>query len=133
MARQGLHVVLSCSERSALPPAPTSDFPPPTSMLTHLHPCPCPHPLPLLANTQSHSSEVPSDDVALFLLANSEFAMGSVNEPVPLRDFRVRNLPVLDPLPALCGLHIATYMLCDLAGRPIDRPLLVRHREKLDE
>ncbi|KAH9971518.1 hypothetical protein BGW80DRAFT_1320667 [Lactifluus volemus] len=59
--------------------------------------------------------------------------MGSVNEPVPLRDFRVRNLPVLDPLSALCGLHIATYMLCDLAGRPIDRPLPVRHREKLDE
>jgi tRNA threonylcarbamoyladenosine dehydratase len=43
--------------------------------------------------------------------------MGSVDELAPLRDFRVRILPVLGPLPALFGLHIAMYVLCELAGR----------------
>ncbi|KAH9023347.1 ubiquitin-protein ligase molybdopterin-converting factor [Lactarius pseudohatsudake] len=59
-----------------------------------------------------YSTEVPGD----------ELAKGSVDELAPLRDFRVRILPVLGPLPALFGLHIATY-----------RPLPVRHRKKLYE
>ncbi|KAH9974445.1 hypothetical protein BGW80DRAFT_181570 [Lactifluus volemus] len=80
-----------------------------------------------------YSSEVPSDDVTLLPLASSELAKGSVDELAPLRDFRVRILLVLGPLPALFGLHIATYVLCELAGRPIERPLPVRHRKKLYE
>ncbi|KAJ7224726.1 hypothetical protein B0H12DRAFT_1328810 [Mycena haematopus] len=41
-------------------------------------------------------------------------------------DWRVHILPVLGPLPALFGLHIATYVLCELAGKPIERPMAVR-------
>jgi tRNA threonylcarbamoyladenosine dehydratase len=47
--------------------------------------------------------------------------------------FRVRILPVLGSLPALFGLHIAAYVLCELAAPPIERPLPVRHRKKLYE
>ncbi|KAH9952368.1 hypothetical protein BGW80DRAFT_1440670 [Lactifluus volemus] len=36
-------------------------------------------------------------------------------------------------LPALFGLHIVTYVLCELAGRPLERPFPVRHRKKLYE
>jgi len=42
-------------------------------------------------------------------------------------------LPVLGPLPGLFGLHIATYVLCELVGCPLERPLPVRHRKKLYE
>ena len=79
-----------------------------------------------------YSTEVPSD-VALLPLPDAELAKGSVDELAPLRDFRVRILPVLGPLPGLFGLHIATYVLCELAGHPLERPLPVRHREKLYE
>ncbi|KAH9974461.1 hypothetical protein BGW80DRAFT_1491956 [Lactifluus volemus] len=80
-----------------------------------------------------YSSEVPGDDVTLLPLASSELAKDSVDELAPLRDFRVRILPVLGPLPAIFGLHIATYVLCELVARPIERPLPVRHRKKLYE
>jgi tRNA threonylcarbamoyladenosine dehydratase len=79
-----------------------------------------------------YSTEVPSD-VALLPLADAELAKGSVDELAPLRDFRVRILPVLGPLPGLFGLHIASYVLCEIAGRPLERPLPVRHRKKLYE
>ncbi|KAH9971600.1 hypothetical protein BGW80DRAFT_1460553 [Lactifluus volemus] len=57
------------------------------------------------------SSEIPSDDVTFLPLANSELAMGSVDELVPLLPFHACILPMLGPLPALFGLHIATYTL----------------------
>ncbi|KAI9459319.1 hypothetical protein F5148DRAFT_1276818 [Russula earlei] len=79
-----------------------------------------------------YSTEVPGD-VTLLPLAEAELAKGAVDELAPLRDFRVRILPVLGPLPAIFGLHIATYVLCELAGRPLERPLPVRHRKKLYE
>ena len=79
-----------------------------------------------------YSTEVPSN-VGLLPLADAELAKGSVDELAPLRDFRVRILPVFGPLPAIFGLHIATYVLCELAGRPLERPLPVRHRKKLYE
>ena len=79
-----------------------------------------------------YSTEVPSD-VTLLPLAEAELAKGAVGELAPLRDFRVRILPVLGPLPAIFGLHIATYVLCELAGRPLERPVPVRHRKKLYE
>ncbi|KAH9971581.1 hypothetical protein BGW80DRAFT_1228292 [Lactifluus volemus] len=78
-----------------------------------------------------YSSEVPSDDVTLLPLANSELAKGSVDELAPLCDFRVHILPVFGLISAHFGLHIATYALCELAGGPIERPLPVRHRKKL--
>jgi hypothetical protein len=37
------------------------------------------------------------------------------------------------PLPALFGLQIATHVLCELADCPIERPLSMHHRKKLDE
>ena len=40
---------------------------------------------------------------------------GSVDELASLRDFRVSSCP--GPLPALSGLHVATYVLSELAGR----------------
>ena len=79
-----------------------------------------------------YSTEVPSD-VALLPLAETELAKGDVDELAPLRDFRVRILPVLGPLPAIFGLHIATYVLCEIAGRALERPVPVRHRKKLYE
>ena len=79
-----------------------------------------------------YSTEVPSD-VTLLPLPEAEFAKGAVDELAPLRDFRVRILPVLGPLPAIFGLHIATYVLCEIAGRPLERPVPVRHRKKLYE
>jgi tRNA threonylcarbamoyladenosine dehydratase len=79
-----------------------------------------------------YSTEVPSD-VALLPLAETELARGDVDELAPLRDFRVRILPVLGPLPAIFGLHIATYVLCEIAGRALERPVPVRHRKKLYE
>jgi hypothetical protein len=79
-----------------------------------------------------YSTEVPSD-VALLPLSETELARGDVDELAPLRDFRVRILPVLGPLPAIFGLHVATYVLCEIAGRPLERPVPVRHRKKLYE
>ncbi|KAH9929973.1 ubiquitin-protein ligase molybdopterin-converting factor [Amylocystis lapponica] len=71
--------------------------------------------------------------VKLLPLPEEEFAKGDVKELGVFDDFRVRILPVLGPLPAIFGLHIATYIVCDLAGRPIANPLPVRGRRKLHE
>ena len=124
--RQRLRAVLS---RSSLPTAPsdrdrdTDSDPDATSS---------PSPMPEYSIPVVYSTEVPGD-VSLLPLADTELAKGSVDELAPLRDFRVRILPVLGPLPALFGLHIATYVLCELAGRPLERPQPVRHRKKLYE
>ncbi|KAN0139342.1 hypothetical protein V8E53_002843 [Lactarius tabidus] len=46
-------------------------------------------------------------DIALLPLADAELAKGFVDELTPLHDFCVRILPMLGPLPAIFGLHIA--------------------------
>ncbi|KAI0029305.1 hypothetical protein K488DRAFT_88876 [Vararia minispora EC-137] len=79
-----------------------------------------------------YSTEVPGD-VALLPLPEEEFEKGKIDELAAFDDFRVRILPVLGPLPALFGLHIASYIICELAGKPLERPLPVRHRKKLYE
>jgi tRNA A37 threonylcarbamoyladenosine dehydratase len=94
-----------------------------------------------------YSTEVPGD-VKLLPLPEDEFQKGDVNELGVLDDFRVRILPVLGmllatlkthihteigPLPSIFGLHIATYILCELAGKPITNPLTIRYRRKLYE
>ncbi|KAF8263085.1 hypothetical protein EI94DRAFT_1741809 [Lactarius quietus] len=117
--RQRLRAVLSRSS----PPTPPS----PPDRDTDSDPRNLAYSIPVV-----YSTEVPGD-VALLPLADAELAKGSVDELAPLNDFRVRILPVLGPLPALFGLHIATYVLCELAGRPLERPLPVRHRKKLYE
>lgn len=79
-----------------------------------------------------YSTEVPGE-VKLLPLPEEEFAKGEVKELGVFDDFRVRVLPVLGPLPAIFGLHIATYILCELAEKPIANPLPIKNRRKLYE
>ncbi|KAJ3756344.1 ubiquitin-protein ligase molybdopterin-converting factor [Lentinula raphanica] len=79
-----------------------------------------------------YSTEVPGD-VKLLPLDEEEFKKGPVKELGVFDDFRVRILPVLGPLPSIFGLHIATYILCELAGKPIMNPLPIKNRRKLYE
>ncbi|KAJ7059297.1 hypothetical protein C8F01DRAFT_1254979 [Mycena amicta] len=79
-----------------------------------------------------YSTEVPGD-VKLLPLPEDEFAKGKVEELGVMDDWRVRVLPVLGPLPAVFGLHAATYVLAELAGKPILNPLAVKNRRKVYE
>jgi tRNA A37 threonylcarbamoyladenosine dehydratase len=79
-----------------------------------------------------YSTETPGE-VKLLPLPEEEFQKGAVHELGVLDDFRVRILPVLGPLPCIFGLNIATYILCELAGKPILNPLAIRGRKKLYE
>ncbi|KAH8102151.1 ubiquitin-protein ligase molybdopterin-converting factor [Cristinia sonorae] len=79
-----------------------------------------------------YSTEVPGD-VKLLPLPEEEFKKGDVKELGVFDDFRVRILPVLGPLPSIFGLNIATYILCDLADKPISNPLPIKGRKKLYE
>ncbi|KAM5545961.1 hypothetical protein V8D89_000087 [Ganoderma adspersum] len=79
-----------------------------------------------------YSTEVPGE-VKLLPLPEEEFQKGNVKELGVFDDFRVRILPVLGPLPAIFGLNIATYILCELAGKPISNPLPVKGRKKFNE
>ncbi|KAF9551067.1 ubiquitin-protein ligase molybdopterin-converting factor [Agrocybe pediades] len=79
-----------------------------------------------------YSTEVPGD-VKLLPLPEEEFQKGPVKELGVFDDFRVRILPVLGPLPSIFGLNIATYILCELAGKPINNPLPIKNRKKLYE
>ncbi|KAL1948547.1 hypothetical protein VTO73DRAFT_12622 [Trametes versicolor] len=79
-----------------------------------------------------YSTEVPGD-VKLLPLPEEEFKKGNVKELGVFDDFRVRILPVLGPLPAIFGLNIATFILCELAGKPIQNPLPVKARKKFNE
>jgi len=97
-------------------------------------------------------STEPPGDVKLLPLPEEEFRKGDVKELGVLEDFRVRILPVLGEitknfsfeffpnclvipgsLPSIFGLHAATYVLCELAGKPISNPLPVKNRRKLYE
>jgi tRNA threonylcarbamoyladenosine dehydratase len=79
-----------------------------------------------------YSTEVPGD-VKLLPLPEEEFQKGNVKELGVFDDFRVRILPVYGPLPAVFGLHIASYIVCSLAGKPIANPLPIKNRRKLYE
>ncbi|CDO72129.1 hypothetical protein BN946_scf184962.g72 [Trametes cinnabarina] len=79
-----------------------------------------------------YSTEVPGE-VKLLPLPEEEFQKGNVKELGVFDDFRVRILPVLGPLPAIFGLNIATYILCEIAGKPINNPLPIKGRKKLYE
>lgn len=59
-----------------------------------------------------YSTEKPGSDKAKLLDINDDqLKEGQVGELSVLRDFRVRTLPVLGPLPAMFGLTIATHLL----------------------
>ncbi|GMK56173.1 hypothetical protein CspeluHIS016_0300130 [Cutaneotrichosporon spelunceum] len=77
-----------------------------------------------------YSTEVPGE-VKLLPLPEDEFQKGAVKELGAFDDFRVRILPVLGPLPALFGLHAATYILMDLAGKRLDSAAEIKNRRKL--
>lgn len=63
------------------------------------------------------SSEKPGKDKAKLLdLKESQLEEGNVHELSVLKDFRVRILPVLGPLPSLFGLTIATHLLTLIGG-----------------
>lgn len=96
-----------------------------------------------------YSTEVPGD-VKLLPLPEEEFRKGNVKELGVFDDFRVRILPVfgafdfcthitgitnifIGPLPAIFGLNIASYVCCELGGKPILNPLSVKNRRKLYE
>jgi hypothetical protein len=105
-----------------------------------------------------YSTEVPGE-VGLLPLPEEEFKKGKVGELGVLDEWRVRILPVLGalfqsypalstlslpaptrdvdenrkPLPAIFGLHIATYVLSELAGKPLANPLVIKNRRKLYE
>ncbi|KAG9308348.1 hypothetical protein JVU11DRAFT_12114 [Chiua virens] len=79
-----------------------------------------------------YSTEVPGD-VKLLPLPEEEFQKGDVKELGVFDDFRVRILPVLGPLPSLFGLYIATYVICEMANKPILNPLPIKNRRKLYE
>ncbi|KAF8352006.1 hypothetical protein F5887DRAFT_1268551 [Amanita rubescens] len=68
-----------------------------------------------------YSTEVPGD-VKLLPLPEEEFQKGNVKELGVFDDFRVRILPVFGPLPAIFGLNIASYVCCELGGKPIPNP-----------
>ncbi|CDZ96807.1 ubiquitin-protein ligase molybdopterin-converting factor [Phaffia rhodozyma] len=76
------------------------------------------------------STEVPAE-VKLLPLPEDEFKKGNVKELGAFDDFRVRILPVLGPLPAIFGLTIATYVLQDLAGKPILQSMENKNRKKI--
>lgn len=77
-----------------------------------------------------YSTEVPGE-VKLLPLPEDEFKKGSVKELGAFDDFRVRILPVLGPLPAVFGLNAATYIILDLAGKPLTEASEIKNRRKL--
>ncbi|TKY88397.1 hypothetical protein EX895_002749 [Sporisorium graminicola] len=71
-------------------------------------------------------------DTRLLPLDEDEFEKGNVDELAALEDFRVRILPVLGPLPAMFGLAVATFILCEIGGQKME-PLAFKGRRKLYE
>ncbi|SNX86882.1 uncharacterized protein MEPE_05591 [Melanopsichium pennsylvanicum] len=71
-------------------------------------------------------------DTRLLPLDDEEFEKGNVDELAALEDFRVRILPVLGPLPAMFGLAVATYIICEIGGQKME-PLAFKGRRKLYE
>jgi hypothetical protein len=71
--------------------------------------------------------------LGLLPLPEEEFQKGKVDELAPFADFRVRILPVLGMIPAIFGLHVSTYVVCELGGRKVEQPLAVKGRPKLWE
>lgn len=101
-------------------------------------------------NLQVANENCTVPDVKLLPLPEEEFQKGPVKELGAFDDFRVRILPVLGvwslnialrllspelldtgPIPAIFGLNITTYIICDLAGKPINNPLPVKYRKKI--
>lgn len=64
-----------------------------------------------------YSTEKPGQDKAKLLdIDQDQLEAGQVGELSVLKDFRVRTLPVLGPLPGIFGLTIATHLLNTIGG-----------------
>lgn len=63
-------------------------------------------------------------------LSEEEFAKGNVDQLSALQNFRVRILPVLGTMPSVFGLTITTWMLCTIAGYPVE-PIVGKNRMKI--
>lgn len=77
------------------------------------------------------SAEKPDPRKAKLLpLPEDEFQKGKLNELTILDNFRVRILPVLGTMPGIFGLTIATWVLCEITGYPME-PIEGKNRIKL--
>lgn len=77
------------------------------------------------------SAEKPDPKKAqLMPLSEEEFAKGNVDQLSALQNFRVRILPVLGTMPSVFGLTITTWMLCTIAGYPVE-PIVGKNRMKI--
>ncbi|OXV08347.1 hypothetical protein Egran_03890 [Elaphomyces granulatus] len=78
------------------------------------------------------STEKPGPGKASLLpLPDEEFAKGQVGELGVLPDFRVRILPVLGTMPATFGYTIASHVICEVSGYPIEYSLGGKSRDKM--
>ncbi|KAI5277445.1 hypothetical protein KEM54_005028, partial [Ascosphaera aggregata] len=68
---------------------------------------------------------------SLLPLPEEEFQKGAVGELGVLPDFRVRILPVLGTMPAAFGYTIANYVICSVAGYPMEYNPGGKFREKM--
>ncbi|GMG21951.1 unnamed protein product [Ambrosiozyma monospora] len=81
--------------------------------------------------TCAFSAEKPDPRKAQLLpLAKSEFDKGEVDQLSALQNFRVRILPVLGTMPCIFGLALATHILTEVAGYPIE-PIDGKNRYKV--
>lgn len=81
--------------------------------------------------TTVFSAEKPDPrKVNLLPLPDDEFEKGPVDELTALRNFRVRILPVLGPMPAIFGLAISTHVITTAGGYPVE-PIEGKNRYKV--
>ena len=79
----------------------------------------------------AYSSKIPSYDVVLLLLANSELTKGFLDELAPLCGLCIHILPMLGPLPVLFSLHIMTLCCVSSWANRLNDPLPICHYKKL--
>jgi tRNA threonylcarbamoyladenosine dehydratase len=78
------------------------------------------------------STEKPGEGKAqLQPIAEKEVEKGDVGALGVLPDFRVRILPVLGTMPAIFGYTAANYVICSIAGYPMDYRVGDRGRDKM--
>lgn len=81
--------------------------------------------------TTVFSAEKPDPRKATLLpITEEELGKGAVDELTALRNFRVRILPVLGPMPAIFGLAIAAHVVTVAGGYPVE-PVEGKNRHKV--
>ena len=80
------------------------------------------------------STEKPGPGKASLLpIREEEVEKGNVGNLGVLPDFRVRILPVLGTMPAVFGYTVANYVICEVAGYPLEYRAGDKGREKMYE